>query len=204
MRVFDRLAAPFSAHARMRVGLDLIARGRGAKGFRRLARAAQRNCPPAQYRVGLCYLEGNPVPRSPVEATRWLERAARGGHADAQFLLAGLHVQGSACAADAIDFAASLSARHEGGNPDYAAALPWARRAAEQGHAKAQALLGHILSAGPAALRDPGQADDWFGRSAAAGCPQGALGRALALLRDGRDEAKLREAAGEIRKAAAS
>src|SRR5262249_55909062 len=124
MRMFDRLAAPLSAHARMRVGLDLIARGRGAKGFRHLARAARRNCAPAQYRVGLCYLEGNPVPRSPVEATRWLERAAREGHADAQFTLAVLHVQGSACAADAIDFAGSLFARGEAGTPDYAAALP--------------------------------------------------------------------------------
>jgi len=63
MTVLDRLAAPFSARARLRVGLDLVERGKGAKGFHYLARAAVRGCTEAQYRVARCYLDGKAVPQ---------------------------------------------------------------------------------------------------------------------------------------------
>src|SRR5262245_32296230 len=94
MTVLDRLAAPFAATAQMRVGLRLIEGGKAGKGFRRLARAARRNCAEAQYRVGRCYLEGQTVPPSRIEAMRWLERAGQRGHARAQLLMAALYTQG--------------------------------------------------------------------------------------------------------------
>jgi hypothetical protein len=184
------------------VGLHLIECGKGAKGLRHVARAARRNCVEAQYRVGYCYLEGRIVPRSPVEAMRWLEQAAQSGHAQAQLLMASLFVQGVGCGADARPTIAGLFAGDEVANPDYETALPWARRAAEQGLVEAQALLGNILTSGPESLRDPSQAEHWYRLCSKAGSPQGSLGLGLALLRAGRSEATVREAAVEIRKAA--
>lgn len=200
--VFDRLAAPFSARARLRVGLRLVARGKGGKGLRHMARAARRNCVEAQFSVGRCYLEGQAVPQSRTEAMRWLEQAAQGGHAQAQLLTAALFAQGVGCETEAGRTIARLFSDDANTSPDYEAALSWARRAAEQGVAEAQALLANILTSGPAALRDPVQAEHWYRRCSSAGCPQGSLGLGLALLRAGRDTATLRESVREILKAA--
>lgn len=198
-----RLGAVVSARARLELGLRLIEQGAGARGVQLLARAARQDCLDAHYHLGRCYLEGRAVPASRVEAMRWLERAAQGGHARGQFLLAALYAQGVAQAGPAGSPVEGLFSANEGGAPDYAAALPWARQAAEQGVAEAQSLLGTILVSGPEALRDPEEAEQWYRRSAAAGCPQGSLGLGLALLRKG-DPVSLGEAAVEIRKAAAA
>ena len=61
--------------------------------------------------------------------------------------------------------------------------LRWARKAAEGGSADGQAVLGYILTSGPETMRDLDEAHHWYERSAAAGCPQGALGFALSLAR---------------------
>src|SRR5262245_47976065 len=204
MTILWRLAAMFSPRARSRLGLRLIERGAGAKGFRHLARAAKRDYGEAHYLLGRCYLEGRAVPRSRTAAMRWLERAAHGGHAQAQFLVAALYGQGVGCAREGSGSVAGLFSDDEDGVPDHAAALPWARLAAEQEVAEAQALLGYVLTSGPEALRDLEQAERWYRRSAAAGCAQGSLGLGLTLLHKGGDQAALREAAGEIRKAAAA
>src|SRR5262245_7683880 len=148
MTVLDRLAAPFSAAAQLRVGLRLIEGGRAGKGFQRLARAARRNCAEAQYRVGRCYLEGQTVPPSRIEAMRWLEQAGQRGHAQAQLLMAALYTQGVGYDTDASRTVASLFGDGEDSAPDFEAALSWARRAAEQGLDEAQALLGNILTSG--------------------------------------------------------
>src|SRR5262245_13237732 len=127
----DRLAAPFSAHARLRVGLHLIERGKAGKGLRHMARAARRQCMEAQYRLGRCYLEGRAVPPSRIEAMRWLEQAAQRGHAQAQFLVAALYAQGVGYETGASSTIASLFADATDVDPDYEAALMWARRAAQ-------------------------------------------------------------------------
>ena len=170
MTILWRVAAILSTRARLRLGLRLIERGAGAKGFRHLARAARGDCPDAHYLLGRCYLEGRAVPPSRTEAMRWLERAAQGGHAQAQSLVAALHAQGVGYAREGSSSVAGLFANNEDGAPDYAAALPWARRAAEQGVIEAQALLGYILTSGPEPLRDLEQAERWYRRSAEAGC----------------------------------
>ena len=204
MMVLDRLAAPFSARARMRAGLDLIRRGKGARGFRHLARAARRGSMEAQYRVGRCYLEGQAVPQSRTEAVRWLERAAQRGHTDAQLALAALCTQGAGYEIESAGSIAALFSQNRATEPDYDAAVRWAGLAVEGGSAKAQALLGYILTFGPPTLRDLRRAEQLYRRSASVGCPQGSLGLGLALLRAARDEAGQREAATEIRKAAAA
>lgn len=203
MTILWRVAAIFSTHARLRLGLHLMERGADAKGFRHLARAARRDCFDAHYHVGRCYLEGRTVPHSRTQAMHWLERAAQGGHAQAQLLVAALHVQGVRYASEGSGVA-GLFSNNEDSAPDHAAALPWARRAAEQGVAEAQALLGYILTSAPGSLRDFEQAERWYRCSAAAGCAQGSLGLGLALLRKGGDQAALHEAVDEIGRAAAA
>jgi TPR repeat protein len=99
-----------------------------AKGFHQLSRAARRDCVDAQYRVGRCYLEGRVVPRSRIEALRWLERAAEREHAEAQFLVAALYAQGVGCPTDPSSSVVGLFAPDEGTEPNYEAALKWARR----------------------------------------------------------------------------
>src|SRR5215813_8138356 len=131
MTILWRVAAIFSTGARLRLGLRLIERGAGAKGLRHLARAARRDCLEAHYLLGRCYLEGRAVPHSRTEAMRWLERAAQRGHAQAQFLVAALYAQGVGYETGASSTIASLFADGMDVDPDYEAALMWARRAAQ-------------------------------------------------------------------------
>src|ERR1700761_9229074 len=63
-------------------------------GFKLVARAAQAKLPAAEYRVGLCYLQGKGVPPSRVEGRRWLELAATQGNSDAQSAIATLLITG--------------------------------------------------------------------------------------------------------------
>jgi TPR repeat protein len=74
--------------------------------------------------------------------------------------------------------------------------------AAEAGSADGQAVLAFILTSGPEDMRNLPEADIWYERSAAAGCPRGRLGYALALTRKGEDEAVQREVAAQLGKAA--
>ena len=92
MNFVDRLIAPLSTSARARLGANLLEAGRAAEGFRHLARAALGGSVKAQYRVGLCYLEGIGVPRATVEAVRWLERAA-----EACGITGGVALSGNTC-----------------------------------------------------------------------------------------------------------
>ena len=81
-----------------------------------------------------------------------------------------------------------LFASESPGEPDFVAAMKWARQSAEAGSAKGQALLGYILTYGPAEFRDNDGAIHWYERSAKAGCPEGNLGYALSLARRANDD----------------
>lgn len=134
--------------------------------------------------------------RATGEAVRWLRHAAGLGHVEAQQQLATLLLSGVAGPhASGGPFQDGLSA-------DPREAMEWARRAAEAGSAKGQALLAWILCHGPSDLRDPAASDEWYKISAAQGCPDGALGYGIALLRAPRSPEEEAEGAAEIEKAA--
>jgi V8-like Glu-specific endopeptidase len=65
---------------------------------------------------------------------------------------------------------------------DYAAAVHWYRKAAEQGHARAQNSLGIMYAIGRGVPRDTAQAARWYGKSADQGLGQAQynLGRMFA------------------------
>lgn len=181
------------AAARLAYGALLAERGKHEPAFRQFVRAARAGLPAAQFRVGRSYLLGLGVPSCLAAALQWLTRAGEGGDIEAQSLLASLALQGITANNQAGLFEPR---RHHAGRPaDHRTALHWARRAAAGGSAEAQAVLGYILTAGPAELRDPDRGTAFYRQAAEGGSPQGKLGWALALLRDGtdRDDARVRD-----------
>ena len=159
---------------------DLAARGAAWSAFPLFARAARAGLAEAQRRVGDCYLTGQGVPPNLAEAMRWLERAAEAGNTAAQTQLASLALLGARASAPGCLFAPG-----PGNQPDFAAAERWSRRAAAAGSAEAHALLGLILTSGPADRRDADAGRACYRDAAAGGSSRGQLGLAMALLSDG-------------------
>jgi len=91
------------------------------------------------------------------DATRWYQRAANGGSAKAQYLLAYMLETG------------------KGRARDVAAAAQWYRRAAVQGHALAQFRLGWMRQNGLGVERDLAQAASWYVSAAAKGVGEAAF-----------------------------
>ena len=196
-RPLESVQAVFSPTAALRRGTTLMAAGKTGPAFQLYARAGRTGLAEAEYRVGRCYLDGVGVPPSRPEGIRWLERAADHGHVEAQSQLAIIYLHGAAGAPEPKS-AARLFDIGDIADPNYAAAMQRARMAAESGSGEAQALLAFILSSGPQDMRDLNEADLWYERSAAAGCPQGMLGHALALNRKGGGETAQREVAMQL------
>ncbi len=167
MVVLDRLITRISPGAALRRAIRHCAEGRPADAFRLLTRSANAGIVDAKYRIGLLYLQGSGVPPSRVEAARWLERAAGEGHAEAQSLLAALYVHGLASvghSGNAGTSADRLFTADEPTDPDFQSALKWARRAADTGWPKGQAMLAYILTCGPEEMRDLEAAHRWYER----------------------------------------
>jgi TPR repeat protein len=199
----EKVQVAIAPTAAVRRGAALMAAGKPGAAFRLYARASRTGLAEAEYRVGRCYIEGAGVPPSRAEGIRWLERAATHGHTEAQILLASICLQGGTRLREPDPrSAASLFSVAEIAAPDYGTAMRWARKAAEHGSGEAQALLAFMLTSGPDDIRDLDEADLWYARSAAAGCPQGLLGHALALARKGGGDAVQREVVAHLRRSA--
>jgi uncharacterized protein len=128
--------------------------------FKNLLRDADAGDPDAQNGLGAMYYTGEAVSRDaagnimdydPVSAAGWFFRAAEQGHAEAQFNLALLYLNG------------------EGVDQDATKALEWFTRSAEQGNTDAQNNLGVIYSAGEGVEQDIEEATKWFEKAAAQG-----------------------------------
>lgn len=179
--------------------------GKEAQAFPLLVRAAKAGIADAEYGVARCYLQGTGVPPSRVEGVRWLMRAAIHDSIDAQVALASLLLQGLASEGDDQETKRQTSllfATETATAPDFAAAAKWARKAAAVGSAQADALLGYILTSGPDSMRDLDEAHRCYERSAAAGCPQGHLGLALAMASRAVDSHSWLHVADQSRRAA--
>ncbi len=176
-------AAPGRPHARFAYARVLANDGKHRRAFHQFARAAQRGLPAAQFRLGRCYLLGLGTPSCPDAALRWLTRAAEGGDVEAQALLASLALQGISVGEEGGLLEAA--SRFAGRPPDYQQAMKWGQRAAANGSAEAQTMLGYILTTGPDELRDVPRAALYYHEAAESGFARGQLGWALTLLRDG-------------------
>src|SRR3984893_10810763 len=144
MLVIDRLVGFASPAAALRRAVRLSEQGKVAAAFPLLTRLAKAGIADAEFRVACCYLEGAGVPASRLEGARWLQRAAGQGHVEAQTLLGGLCGHGLAGDVNG-NRPERLFTGEEPGEPDFAAALKWARQAAAAGSAKAQRVRAHVL-----------------------------------------------------------
>jgi TPR repeat protein len=197
-----------SPAGKLRRAKRLIEAGDRAGAFPLLASAASRGVAEAEFLVARAYMEGGGVPPSGPEAVRWLERAATHGYLEAQSTLAAMYIHGipGLAAAQAGNNlgarpAAALFSANEPAKPDFERALEWARRAAEGGSADGQALYAYVLTNGPEGTRDFERAEELYRGSAAADCPQGCLGLALALLRNNHDAGQHQQAATLLKRA---
>src|SRR3954452_18910962 len=201
--LFGRVGAALSPAARVRHALEEAKAGRAAEVFPTLAKAAERGDGEAPFRVGKAYLDGTRVPPSRTTAAVWLERAAQPGLREAQSVLAALYLTGAG-KGSAEGAGHGLFTDAAGMEPDFDKAVRWAKAAAEAGSAESQALLGYVLTSGPEHLRDLAAADEWYRKSAEAGCPQGSLGHGLALMRKASTDEEKQKGAVQIALAAAA
>ncbi len=177
---------------------------RFADSFSYYSQAAGLKSPEGQYHVGLAYLQGLSVPANLKEGALWLEAAANGGCAEAQFIVATLYMQGlpELVEVTGIDILNYDHVQHEEIVPDMQKAAYWAQKAAEQGSADAQALYGYMLSSGPEEIRDVEAALEWYDKAVAQECVQGYLGKGLLLLQRGNNADDYAKAAVYLEKAA--
>ncbi|HEX7006672.1 MAG TPA: tetratricopeptide repeat protein [Alphaproteobacteria bacterium] len=167
-RALDEWAilAKYDPAAQTNIG-EMYLRGEGVEKDRDVAihwfrRAADRDFPEAQYRLGRLYMgEDN------EEAARWLKAAAEHGHVQALNSLASLYEAG------------------QGVPMDLREAFLLRRKAAESGNAVAAAMLGSMYAEGKGVARNDSEAVAWYRKAAEQGYffAQSRLG---AMYRDGR------------------
>lgn len=188
MSLKQRFSSYFNPQAKLAYALQLLDGENAVRGVQLLGQLAKDGVVEAKFRLGRAYLDGKGAPPSLEEGARWMLQAAEAGHSEAAFILAtlytiglpeGFEIRGETGGLD-------LSVRPEQGPriSDFHQGKYWAHKAAVENFADAQALLGYILTNGPEELRDLAQAREWYQKSAQAGCSQGHLGLAFALLND--------------------
>lgn len=129
--------------------------------------AAEMGHAAAQFNLGVCYANGEGVPRDEQQAFGFFQRAAEQGHARAYFNV----LETSAYAGD-IDACYSLAMCYAQGNgvvKDIDKAVAWYCQAALKGHAEAQYELGRRYAGGDGVIRHPAAAESWLTKSAAQG-----------------------------------
>lgn len=150
----------------------LLSAGAGRAADACLRQAAESGHAQAQSTLGQRFISGERLDPSSEQAHDWLERAARQGNADAQCALGDWFATGHGRAPDFVsagDVGDWLAAGH-GSAPDFVQARQWYEKAAQQGHVKAQWLLGGLYANGAAGVpRDGKQAALWCKKAAAAG-----------------------------------
>jgi TPR repeat protein len=139
----------------------------------------------AQYQVGVIYRDGLAGTADARHAAKWLGRAAKAGHTEAQLAAGRLYAAGSGVrqsygrAAQLYRTAAVRGASSEaqyalgvlyfegrGVGNDYTAAADCFKRAASRGHAGAQSVLGAMYQKGWGIDADVGEAYVWFSLAA--------------------------------------
>lgn len=96
-----------------------------------------------QFNLGVCYYNGDGVPKDYAEAVKWWHKAAEQNHSGAQTFLAGCYGSGY------------------GVPKNEAEAIRWWRKAAEQNHRDAQTILAGCYAAGDGVPKDFVEAYMW-------------------------------------------
>jgi len=154
------------------------------KDILQITERAERGNIEAQFELGMCYADGNGVPKDLTEAVKWFRKAANQGYAAAQNNLGVCYYWGNGVAKDSAE------------------AVKWFRKAADQGYARAQYDLGLRYYGGDGVAKDSAEAVKWFRKAAVQGLAQAQYNLGLCY-RDGNGVAKdSAEAVKWFRKAA--
>jgi TPR repeat protein len=103
-------------------------RGDYNEGFKWLKSAAEQGSAPAQYKLGIGYLNGKFIKQDRAQAVKWLQKAAEQNEANAQFELAICYLKG------------------RGVTKDYNKCLNWLTKAALQGHQEARSVINDLAA----------------------------------------------------------
>lgn len=141
------MAAPANAAPTVKDGIDAWQRRDFTTAVAIWRPLGEKGDADAAFNLGQAYRLGRGVKTDLATAQRWLERAARAGHADAQTTLALLLL--------------------DSGNRD--GAMPWLKAAAERGDPRALLVYGTALFNGDGVARDPVLAYAYVSRAAAQG-----------------------------------
>ncbi len=170
-RVWKSLADRGDASAQYNLGL-LYHHGLGVKrqlgeAAKWYARAAENGDADAQKAIGDLYLKGFWGKKNYAKAATWYRKAAKQGHAEAKKSLRKLGAKGQGRPRQATPPQAKYRfgvAAYDRG--DYAEAVKWYRKSADQGNALAQLNLGFMYNEGQGVPQDYAEAVKWYRKSA--------------------------------------
>ncbi len=164
-----------------------------AQAFSWYTKAARDGSRDAATNLALMYSIGDGIQRDPVKAATWFRTAADAGDATAQLNLATIYHRGEGVQQDdaqavswltkaadqgllpaMIELAKWYLQPEHGNNID--AAIGWCKKAAAQGDATAQAVLGDIFSDEKLGRQDYAQAVVWYRKAAEQGYRDGEFG----------------------------
>lgn len=165
--------------------------------FDLFSQAASLNSPEAQHWLGMCYLNGNGVVLNLRDSASWYEAAATAGWADSAYMLALLYMKGIPEAEEVTGENIFKTQKIDPSKlkPDFDKARIWAKNAADQDLAEAQALYAYLLSTGVKDKEVIEEALSWYDKAIANDSAQGYLGKGLLLLRLGENQEDYAEAA---------
>ena len=127
--------------------------------------AAERGYAEAQYKLGVCYANGDGVERNYEKAVKWYRDAAEQGDAFAQINLGICYLNGRGVPKDVTE------------------GLRWYHKAADQEHPVAFFNLGNVYNDGKYVKRDAKEAVKWWQKSADLGYPLAQYNLAHAYLK---------------------
>ena len=125
------------------------------KAFYWYQKAAEKGDAPAQYNLGVLYLEGEGVPKSDKKAVYWTQKSADQGDVSAQYNLGLMYYDG------------------KGVPQDYKKAEYWYQKAADLGYASAQYNLGLMYYVGKGVPQSDKKAVYWYQKAADQGLTNG-------------------------------
>lgn len=166
--------------------------------FNNFSQAASLQSPEAQYWLGMCYLNGHGVILNLREAALWHESAATAEWADSAYMLALLYMRGIPQEEEATtgqNLFEQKEIDYSNLKPDLDLARLWARKAADQGLAEAQALYAYLISSGVTDQEVLDEALQWYDKAIALDSAQAYMGKGLLLLRLGNTQEEYAEAA---------
>lgn len=112
---------------------------------------ASQGDPSYQYRLAMCYLNGDGVTKDPETARKWLEKSAKNGYVLSQAALGDFYSKG------------------EPGNRNLTEAIKWYTLAAYNGNVSAQSFLGDCYLNGIGVKQDPATAVRYYKQAAGQG-----------------------------------